>query len=59
VFRHRDHISTIRRTVVTIWNKWLPESGREVADAPDFERYQDFDPERGTGSIEIWVALKR
>jgi AraC family transcriptional regulator len=59
VFRHRDHISTIRRTVVTIWNKWLPESGREAADAPDFERYQDFDLERGTGTIEIWVALKR
>jgi AraC family transcriptional regulator len=59
VFRHRDHISTIRRTVVTIWNKWLPESGREAADTPDFERYQDFDPERGTGTIEIWVALKR
>jgi AraC family transcriptional regulator len=59
VFTHRDHVSTLRRTVGTIWNKWLPESGREAADAPDFERYQDFDPERGTGTIEIWVPLKR
>jgi AraC family transcriptional regulator len=59
VFSHRDHISTLRRTVFTIWNKWLPESGHEVADAPDFERYQDFDGERGTGTIEIWVPLKR
>ena len=27
VFTHRDHISTIRRTINTIWNHWLPASG--------------------------------
>ncbi len=27
VFTHRGHISTIRRTAYTIWNKYLPESG--------------------------------
>lgn len=59
VFSHRDHISTIRRTVNTIWNKWLPESGHEVADAPDFERYgEDFDPKSGTGTVEIWIPLR-
>lgn len=59
VFSHGDHVSTIRRTIGTIWNKWLPESGHEVADAPDFERYgEGFDPERGTGTIEIWLPLK-
>ena len=59
VFSHRDHISTIRRTINTVWNKWLPESGHQVADAPDFERYgDDFDPESGKGTIEIWVPLK-
>jgi AraC family transcriptional regulator len=59
VFSHRDHISTIRRTWNTIWNKWLPESGHEVADAPDFERYgEDFDSATGTGSVEIWVPIK-
>jgi AraC family transcriptional regulator len=26
VFTHRDHISSIRRTVNTIWNHWLPAS---------------------------------
>jgi AraC family transcriptional regulator len=60
VFTHRDHISTIRRTVNTIWNKWLPESGREVADAPDFERYgESFDPRSGTGGVEIWIPIKQ
>ncbi len=59
VFTHRDHISTMRGTVYTIWNQWLPNSGYEVADAPDFERYDDrFDPQSGTGEVEIWLPLK-
>ncbi len=59
VFTHRDHVSSIRRTWKTIWNKWLPESGRELADAPTFERYGEaFDPRSGTGGLEIWLPLK-
>ena len=59
VFSHRDHISTIRRTFNTIWSKWLPESGHEAADAPHFERYtEDFDPQKGTGGVEIWIPIK-
>ena len=59
MFRHRDHVSTMRRTVYTIWNKWLPESGIELADAPNFERYgEKFDPDAGTGTIEIWLPVK-
>lgn len=58
VFRHDDHVATIRRTVNTIWNKWLPDSGHAVADAPNFERYRDFDPLTGRGLIEIWVPLR-
>lgn len=59
VFTHRDHISSMRCTVYTIWNKWLPASGYEVADAPDFERYDErFNPQTGTGEVEIWLPLK-
>jgi AraC family transcriptional regulator len=59
VFSHRDHISAIRSTFYTIWNKWLPDSGHEIADAPNFERYGEaFDPWRGTGGVEIWIPLK-
>ena len=51
VFSHRDHVSRIRATVYTIWNKWLPASGHEHADAPDFERYDErFDPRTGPGT---------
>jgi AraC family transcriptional regulator len=59
VFAHRGHVSTIRRTISAVWNKWLPESGHELADAPDFELYgQDFDSKSGNGTIEIWVPLR-
>jgi AraC family transcriptional regulator len=59
VFSHKDHISTIRRTVNTIWNHWLPASGLKAADAPSFERYdENFDPLTGNGGLEIWVPIR-
>ena len=59
VFTHTDHISTIRRTVNTIWNRFLPQSGTKVADAPNFERYDEsFDASTGNGGLEIWVPVK-
>ncbi|MGH6934147.1 MAG: AraC family transcriptional regulator [Dongiaceae bacterium] len=59
VFRHLGHVATIRGTHNAIWSKWLPDSGHQVADAPDFERYgEDFDAKRGTGGIEIWIPLE-
>ena len=58
VFTHSDHISTIRRTVNTIWNQWLPASGLKMADAPNFERYDEkFDPATGNGGFEIWIPV--
>ncbi|MFO1039168.1 MAG: AraC family transcriptional regulator [Geminicoccaceae bacterium] len=59
VFHQPAHISTVRSTCYTIWNKWLPESGRQVADAPEFERYpESFDGRTGEGGYEIWVPLR-
>ena len=59
VFSHKEHISTIRRTVNTIWNHWLPASGLKAADAPSFERYdENFDPLTGNGGLEIWVPVR-
>ncbi len=59
VFTHAEHISTIRRTINTIWNNWLPASGLKVADAPNFERYDaNFDPLTGNGGLEIWVPVR-
>ena len=59
VFTNDEHISTIRRTVNTIWNHFLPQSGLKVADAPNYERYDEkFDPATGNGGLEIWVPVK-
>src|SRR6201990_2568629 len=59
VFSHKDHISTIRRTVNTIWNHLLPASCLKAADAPSFERYgENFDPVTGNGGLEIWVPIR-
>jgi len=59
VFSHRGHISAIRATTYTIWNKWLPASGHTLADAPDFERYdQRFDGRTGQGVVEIWLPIR-
>ncbi|MEO6840897.1 MAG: AraC family transcriptional regulator [Bradyrhizobium sp.] len=59
VFTHAEHISTIRRTINTIWNRWLPMSGMKAADAPSFERYgETFDPSTGNGGLEIWVPVR-
>jgi AraC family transcriptional regulator len=59
VFTHSEHISTIRRTVNTIWNHWLPASGMKAADAPNFERYDEkFDPATGNGGLEIWIPVR-
>jgi AraC family transcriptional regulator len=59
VFTHPDHVSTIRRTINTIWNQWLPASGLKAADAPNFERYDEkFDPMTGNGGLQIWMPVR-
>lgn len=63
VFSHHGHVSAIHQTCEKI-AKWLPNSGytsvESVADAPDLlERYgEEFNPQTGTGGIEIWVPIK-
>lgn len=59
VFKQPGHISLIRATWNTIWNDWLPTSGYEIADAPDFERYgEEFSSFAGTGGFEIWIPVR-
>jgi AraC family transcriptional regulator len=58
IFTHPAHVSMLRRTHYTIWNKWQPSSGFEILGA-NFERYgKGFDPLSGTGPIEVWMPVK-
>ncbi|UZD96833.1 GyrI-like domain-containing protein [Pseudomonas corrugata] len=60
VFEHRGPLKTLPGTFHYIWNVWLPQSGHEAADAPEFERYsEDFNPRTSEGTLEIWIPLKR
>lgn len=59
VFKHEEHVSSVRGTLAAIFNDWLPSSGHQAADAPNFERYgETFDPRSGTGGFEIWIPVK-
>ena len=59
VFTHAGYVSTIQQTWNAIWSQWLPNSGLQAADAPDFERYGErFDPQSGAGGFEIWLPIK-
>ena len=59
IFLHTGHISRMRTSVHTVFNRWVPELGLEMGVFPSFiERYgMAFDPETGTGDVELWVPL--
>ena len=58
VFEHPGHVAEVRDTCNSIWSDWLPASGRTVLEAPWFERYgESFDPQTGTGGLEIWIPV--
>ena len=59
VFTHRGHISTIRETMMAIWNDYLPNSELELADAPEYESYgKQFNTATGKGDVEIYIPIK-
>lgn len=59
VFEHRGAIADIGASWARIWNEWLPASAWVSAQRPDFERYDErYDAARGTGLVEIWVAVR-
>jgi len=58
VFPHPGHVSGIRSTWGTIWDKWLPESGLKVLPEPFLEKYgPSFNGATGEGGLEIWVPV--
>ncbi|WP_158814453.1 AraC family transcriptional regulator [Methylocapsa sp. S129] len=59
LFHHRDHVAKIGATYAAIWNRWLPDNNRAVADGPSIERHlETFDPRTGLGGVEIWIPIK-
>ena len=59
IFTHHEHVSTMHSVAMTIWTKWLPESGYEAVDAPYLEYYgEEFDGRTGMGGYQIWIPIK-
>ena len=67
IFPHRDHVSKIRNTIEAAVQTWLKQAqakGVAATPAPGqpwmIEYYgEDFDPETGTGTIEVWFPVKQ
>lgn len=60
VFNHCENVSTIAKTIDTICQQWLPESGLKPEAAPCIEHYRgDFNTKTGTGGIEIWIPIQK
>lgn len=58
VFRHDGNVTTIRETWKQVF-EWLPTSGMQSAQTPDFEVYgEHFDGTTGEGGVEIWLGVK-
>ena len=59
VFLHAGNVATIRETWREIFSAWLPNSGLQSAETPDFEVYDErFNADTGDGGVEIWVGVK-
>jgi AraC family transcriptional regulator len=63
VFRHGGGVASLPRLLDAIWHRWVPASGCELAGGGDvpafFERYDEtFDPQAGSGGIEVWVPIR-
>jgi AraC family transcriptional regulator len=59
VFLHAGNVATLQSTWKQIFSVWLPSSGLQSAQTPDFELYGErFDAATGDGGVEIWLGVK-
>jgi AraC family transcriptional regulator len=59
VFLHEGNVKTIQETWKQILSVWLPRSGMQSNESPDFEVYDErFDGATGEGGVEIWLGVK-
>lgn len=60
VFTHRGPVSDISKTNDYIWKTWLPQSGYEPANSPDFELYDErFKADDADSEFDIYVPIQR
>lgn len=62
-FSHHDHVSKLHETEMAIMDNWMTEHQNEVArdsKLPLMVEYYGpkFNPQTGTGDMEVWIPIK-
>ncbi|MGL5116633.1 MAG: AraC family transcriptional regulator [Beijerinckiaceae bacterium] len=59
IFEHDGNITTLSKTYMAIWDRWLPDHNQRLANSPSIERHKEtFDPRTGNGGVEIWIPIE-
>jgi predicted transcriptional regulator YdeE len=59
VFPLREHVSKMGEHLDRIFSRWAPRATEQIVKAPCFEYYSaEYNPETGTGGMEVWVPVK-
>ena len=64
IFPHRDHVDKLKSTIDAIVKTWLPTAKDAVASPKPGEPWmiefygEDFNPQTGVGTMEVWFPLK-
>ena len=63
-FPHKGHVSSLKDIITAIWRDWFPAHGqgldRPATGVPRVIEYygERFNPQTGTGDIEVWISIK-
>jgi len=64
IFPHRDHVDKLKNTIDAIVKTWLPTAKDVVASPRPGEPWmieyygEDFNPQTGMGTMEVWFPVK-
>lgn len=58
VFAHAGDVTEIPATWEAIFSSWVPQSGEELGDGPEIERYEPGYEPTTPGGLAMWVPLK-
>jgi AraC family transcriptional regulator len=59
VFTHRGPVTHFAKTIVSVWNHWLPASGHKARHAPDFECYDArFKMNSPDSEVDLYIPIE-
>ena len=59
VFTHKGPVTHFAKTIVAVWNRWLPASGHKARSAPDFECYdRRFKMNSPASEVDLYIPIE-